>query len=261
MDIINKIYDQFLIITFIDSNYYDVYKIWIKHYKKHNIDKRLIIFGLDDNISKLIDSEVINISKSLTSFADLWIIRCEVIDKLLKNNNKVLHTDVDCLWLKNPFTYHLREFNDYDIISSQGTIFPYNCVNKNKCVLCMGFIYFNNTDRTKNIIDQVINMVYKSKDDQKSLNNIIKDFCFKFPDMIFESMFRDKTYIETNEPIYIFGDKDEKIMVLPHRNYVRNQNSKFISDDPIIYHPLTAKIRENKIKCLTNISINKKKIN
>lgn len=267
-------FDQkFYIISFINYAYYDVFNIWYKFYKLYNIEYDIIIFCLDDKVYDMIDKlniknvKLVNLSYTF-NLKSIWILRCEALDYLVNDKNlSILHTDFDCIWLKNLFNFDFNENNrkTYDIISSVGTIFPHKMCLKNYFVLCMGLIYFNNSEMSKQMIKNILSNVNNSKDDQACINMLCINLKFEYPNTYYKNLYKNKYYREYSDNIYC-NDK-YKMLILPHSLYLRNHKSLNYEDSKLItFHPLLPKDRNSKLeilnyKNLCNRFINKKLIN
>ena len=253
------------IISFLNINYIDVFEVWYRFYQKLYINKKLIICCLDNESYSYFESknfnDVIPIKSILpsNSLQLLWILRCETFHYLVtKLNISILHTDFDCIWFQNLFSYDFNEWNlkKYDIISSVGTIFPKAMSQANYFVLCMGLIYFNNSINSKKLLDKIKIDVYNTKDDQVSINMICKNFKFNYPENYYESTVNNIIYREYKE--YIYSTNPYKILVLPHDRYLRNQNSNhFNLGNLITYHPMLPKTKEDKLSVLNYENLNR----
>lgn len=263
----NLIYkNEFYIISFLDMNYINVFEVWYKFYQELNINKKLIICCLDNKSYSYFESKtfnnVIHIKNILpsNSLQTLWILRCETFHYLVnKLNISILHTDFDCIWFKNLFLYHFNEkhLKKYDVISSVGTIFPLEMSQSNHFVLCMGLIYFNNSNNSKLLLDKIKMDVYNSKDDQVSINMICKNFKFNYPKEYYENTVDNKIYREYKKCIVCSNPYN--ILVLPHHSYLRNQNSNnFNYNNLITFHPLLKKTKEDKLSILNYENLNNK---
>ena len=97
--------------------------------------------------------------------------RPQYILDLLKKGYDVLFSDVDTVWLQNPFPYFADDY--YDVF---GQLDLYNPKLKFPRVLCAGFVYYKSSDKTIQLVQTWIHNMRRygdRKPDQLVLNNII----------------------------------------------------------------------------------------
>ena len=140
-DVLNKIEDDTIIVTFIDYKYVTIFNIFYSYFKKLNL-KNLLVIALDissyNYLKKYNDINIFYIKYSLTNKDLFWRFRLSVINYIFKLSMKnIIHTDSDCLWFKN--ILELVKTLDYDIVGSVAYGFPENLVKKYGFILCCGF--------------------------------------------------------------------------------------------------------------------------
>ena len=104
-DVLNKIEDDTIIVTFIDYKYVTIFNIFYSYFKKLNL-KNLLVIALDissyNYLKKYNDINIFYIKYSLTNKDLFWRFRLSVINYIFKLSMKnIIHTDSDCLWFKN----------------------------------------------------------------------------------------------------------------------------------------------------------------
>jgi hypothetical protein len=164
------------IIVAISSNQYsDVALSWAKSMQDLNITNYLIIAMEEELHAKLKDNNInvaykpFVVDKDLGSF---WVFRLKVIKSLLDSGVNVIHSDTDALWLKNPLHKYFYD-SKFDVLASQGTIWPHDIVEKWGFVLCCGLIYYKSSPSNLLFFKELIKKSIEVKEDQTALNRIL----------------------------------------------------------------------------------------
>lgn len=108
-----------------------------------------------------------------------WEYRLAVLADALKKYGAILHCDVDALWRAD-----LRgelEAGDADINFSQGTVHPAATVAKHGFVLCCGFFYVRQSERTLRFFDEFLTATKRTGDDQIALNELLDETRWEVP--------------------------------------------------------------------------------
>jgi hypothetical protein len=171
--------DDCIIVTFIDYNYYDIFKIFYDYFKTLNLN--LLVVTLDENINKILNNlNYINIKILYRPYIlknkddNFWKFRLNIINEIFKENKKnIIHTDSDCFWFKNIFDEINKIKQTYDIIGSIAYSHPINIANNLGFVLCCGFYFIKYTEKNSSIIDNIQKVQINSNDDQVLFNNYL----------------------------------------------------------------------------------------
>ncbi len=101
---------------------------------------------------------------------DIFRIRKYFFSTLASSGISFVHSDADALWLQNIHPW-LEKHNKFDILISQGTLFPKKHHNIYNFTCCAGFFFCRANARTKLFFKQVEK--FDSDDDQISINNVL----------------------------------------------------------------------------------------
>lgn len=223
-DLLNKIEDDTIIVTFIDYKYVTIFNIFYSYFKKLNL-KNLLVIALDissyNYLKKYSDINIFYIKYSLTNKDLFWRFRLSIINYIFKISMKnIIHTDSDCLWFKN--ILELVKTLDYDIVGSVAYGFPENLVKEYGFILCCGFYYIRYNVKTKDFFDNIFKQKLNINDDQILINNYI--FSNKKTILNYENdIIIDK---------YIIMNDDLRIIILKDNIVSRNYDSELYC-----YHP------------------------
>jgi hypothetical protein len=212
--------EKYLVITFVDNKYYPIFEIFYKYYKKFN-RKDLLIISLDINvyakISKLGVATIL-LPFNISDRNYFWRYRLNIIKLIFEwSKMDIIHTDIDCIWLKDPIKYLLD--NEYDVITQIEYGHPFHLSKKNGFVMCCGFMKFNYSEKTLNMLREVMDL--KINDDQVSFN----EYLFRNVLKVDVNKYNYSKSIELSDGIRI-GILDEEIC---------NRNNKF--NNSYIFHP------------------------
>ena len=164
-----------LILSFCNFDYVKVALNWVGYLNKLNINNYLIValdsetetFLKEHNINtKLIEGEIPKRS------GKGWRWRFQQTYKFVKDGYNVIHSDLDAVWLKNPL--HLLDEESDIIASVDRGGFPPETYEKWNFTMCMGWVYYANTDATLNLFESILKNK-KNFDDQCEFNNYISD--------------------------------------------------------------------------------------
>lgn len=168
----------YLITVFVNSAYQTVLANWILFIYKCGIFNFCIVCLDKPIFDKCQEYNLFSIyypvdtSKNLHN---LWIKRVELLKYLILNDIPIIHSDLDAIWINNPFPYFkkLNEKIKADIIGSQGLIFPEFAFHNNGFIMCCGFFAINPTNNSKKWMEKWLFETKKSNDDQIAFNNIL----------------------------------------------------------------------------------------
>lgn len=246
-DIVNLAENKTLILSFANIDYLPVIDNWISALNRLKI-KNYIVVCLDQEIHNLFLQKNIPVllRPCVNELDSLWVHRIDIIKEFLDSGFNILHSDADAVWLKNPLEKYIYN-QSYDMIFSQGTVWPPDIHKKWQFVLCCGFFYVKSNAAVLKFFESLSIRVRKDKDDQISINRMLyeesikwevsDDYCLPF---------KDKTFICSNN---IIKGKNSHISVaiLPHRQFQRLQES---SDNIYVKHILSQKNSTDILKTL-----------
>lgn len=98
------------------------------------------------------------------SLHDVWRFRLQVLAELLEKGVDVVFSDVDAIWLQNPFGV----LEGGDIVASRGTI-PGRVRLKLGATACMGWVFFRGTPAVARFVREEVVPRF-NRDDQWALN-------------------------------------------------------------------------------------------
>ena len=73
---------------------------------------------------------------------------------LVDSGRDFIHSDADALWLKDPRAW-FAQHTEFDLLVSQGTVYPISHYSRHRFVLCAGFFFCRSNVRTQNYFRQV----------------------------------------------------------------------------------------------------------
>ena len=180
-----------------DSSYVRTFFNWLiffsRHCPKSLLIEDLYFICLDKKVHEQLSTRGINCSRTESNliirdqekmkagispdFSDLWRLRVNITDDLLRSGYDVMLTDSDAIWIKNPFPV-FNQYDDSDIISSRGN-FPFEIGASLGATLCMGFIYIKSSLGTIELWTKMRQVMDDEKrnskfsDDQIVLNKVL----------------------------------------------------------------------------------------
>lgn len=238
-------------IVFCGYSYLKTLRLWLDYYSKTG-SRNLVVFCLDRRTAEFCRLQKIAFYRVNVNLDDglspLWRKRLEIVSDLVEAGLSVILSDIDAVWLDNP-TSDLFDPR-FDIIATQGTVYPRNVYAKIGVVACCGLICFNHSPRSIRFLRQCLSDFDRFNDDQKAINNVLLDLGLS-PDMSLANMPKTRLPIpDSNEYIdAIDADFIAKtncglaVKFLGHKRYQRlfDQASR-----PVISHILTPKIGSHK---------------
>lgn len=184
---LQRITEPDIIITFVNYTYLPIFNIFYKYFKKFKLVNFLVISLDDKTFIDLNNQNIFTLlfNYKITEKKKFWEFRYDILDKLFRLSKKnIIHTDSDCIWLKNITKLPALNDTSYDIIGSIGKGAPKHVVNKIGFVFCCGFFKINYRKNTLNFFKLVKKKKYnkKVKDDQFRINNFIVNEYSKIED-------------------------------------------------------------------------------
>lgn len=210
-----------IILVFANYGYRHVLDVWLNSIKQCGVTNYLII-SLDREMQQyLTDNKtqtyLFNIDND---FAEIMIHRTDFILKTLNLGFNVIHSDADAIWCDDPQSEYFN-FDQHDLVFSQGTIFPPEIHDKWGFVLCGGLYGIKPGNKTRQLVEKVLKDVRISKNDQRSFNRVLYEKKISWQTKETYSLsFRGRS-VQCAEST-IEGASDEfKIALLPHKLFQR----------------------------------------
>ena len=128
----------------------------------------------------------------------IFKLRKKLFSALVDSGRDFIHSDADAYWLKDPRPW-LANHTEFDILISQGTIFPLEQYKRSHFVFCAGFFLCRSNMRTQNYFRQMEELT--DMDDQESMNQILLDdpnaYWYKYsPTIIWGPFFEMRQFYE-----------------------------------------------------------------
>jgi len=120
-------------------------------------------------------------SDSTHSKNQMWLLRTRVTNILLQAGTDVLISDLDALWLQNPFPV-LEHFPQSQLLASRAS-FPEEISLRLGATVCLGFAYVKSKKPSKALWVYLAEQLGQSfnPDDQRILNNMLLEIGLRFP--------------------------------------------------------------------------------
>jgi hypothetical protein len=165
--------EDVLVVAFSDNRYRDVLLNWLVAVHRLGISNYLIV-SLDEHIHDFL------LQRGFPSFlsvlrgplSNLWRLRLEVLRALCDHDLTIVHSDIDAIWLRNPVPEYFSGQSDH-LVATQGTVWPEDVVRKQGFVLCCGLFSIRSSPGIRSLLDDIIEDVKRTGDDQVSLNRIL----------------------------------------------------------------------------------------
>lgn len=185
---LQKIENDAVVVTFVDNQYLDLFKLFHVFWKRHCL-QNLLVISLDENVNSYLNNTDINyvyFDYPIRNRHAFWRVRLQLLDVIFTTAKKTLiHTDVDCFWFQNLLTC-IQSCSE-DICYSTGGTFPKNIADKYGFVLCCGFFGVKYNNNTKNYFRTLCTS--ENKDDQISTNEWIFSSAKQIINSSFNKMF------------------------------------------------------------------------
>ena len=230
------------IVTFVNEGYLPIVRNWLVAIARLNLTGQALVVTLDESAHEALANSGVRLlhrPKTLPGLNGLWIHRVAVLSELLKAGENIVHSDADAVWLGDPMP--ALTSGAFDLVFTQGTIWPPEVHAKRGIVLCCGLYFVRGTPQAGRFFARIAERVRSDTDDQRALNRMVDE---TFHDWVIEAPyaipFRDTQFICSRRPITAQGP-DVTLAVLPHHAYPRLMNG---SDGVIVGHPLSGKTCE-----------------
>ena len=175
-----------VIVTYASYSYLDhllnwlifLHRLEIKNYAVLCLDEQLQVFLKRRGFSCYVDEQSI-MSSAKETIQALWMRRMAHLIRFLSLNVDVVFSDVDAVWLQNPFTrripgakYALFDVDAFDVSAGRGQ-FPVDVRDAWGATLIMGAIYFKSTHRVHTLLSAAMEAMKLMHDDQVGLNRAL----------------------------------------------------------------------------------------
>jgi Nucleotide-diphospho-sugar transferase len=168
-----------LVIAFADSHHTDLTMNWLVALALAGVSNYLVI-ALDRQLYGVLAGRGIPSMLWEVEGGDLeklWVERARVFGILCEAGVDFIHSDVDAIWLRAPRRQCLSD-QGYDLIASQGTVWPSDAHNRFGFVLCCGFFRLRSTIASQRLMSELVAHIEGTRNDQVSLNRLlVRDEC------------------------------------------------------------------------------------
>ena len=110
-----------------------------------------------------------NMSKTSRAKTIFTMIRPKLWRTLADSGRDFIHSDADAFWLQDPRPW-LAQHTEFDLLISQGTVWPIAQFIRHHFVLCAGFFFCRANARTQNYFRRV---EAAKQDDQLTMNELL----------------------------------------------------------------------------------------
>lgn len=202
---------------------------WLIYWTKHcNTSSILYLLCLDDQIDRNLRQYGLSCSHTQVlptqaAHNRLWMIRTRLTYELLLSRIDVLITDLDALWLRDPFLSLSQHYSDSSIIASRAK-FPEGIAEVLGATLCMGFIYIKSSNETIAFWKELSETVSRTQtsDDQRAINEMLLRSNIDYGDRI---KFYKNTIVDRGR-VKFQGKYDLNVTLLPQHLFRRHCDVK-----------------------------------
>ena len=201
-----KYYDKYLVVAHSNNDQKNIALYFAKQCIKLKLKYK--IYCLDEEAFQFLTKNSIDVERGFFNKEYSYLYRYELLIKLLQNqyaDHKLIYSDIDCIPLSSAISQLSLEDNAEIAISisEQKGAIPQNFRKKFGFTFCTGFFicdkksinFLKNfvnewySEANKELWDRLIGTsCYKSLDDQKALNQLIKDNIRKVQKNIFDTI-------------------------------------------------------------------------
>nr|VFJ62258.1 MAG: Nucleotide-diphospho-sugar transferase [Candidatus Kentron sp. DK] len=240
-----------LIVACASEAYLPILANWLIALEVAGIDySRVKIFAFDQITHDCaeswgIDAEQISWDGTIANF---WLRRAEIFLELLSRGVTFVHSDLDAIWLKDPFPMLSTLGKDVDLIFSQGTWWPKDIHKEQGFVLCCGWFLARATEASLRFFSDVVADLEQTHDDQVSVNRLLFERKIKWTvcsNAAYHLEFRGAPIRCWSESV--FGecpDGGPSVAMLPHRLFQRIEDD---ANNIFVNHPLSPKSAAAKL--------------
>jgi hypothetical protein len=247
------------IITFCDGFYIPVALNWLAALDRLGLTRHAIICTLDAAAQAALPSALTLFRPcpaDCVGFEAKMAHRTEVIRHLVTQDQPIIHSDLDAVWLADPWP-HIRACNA-PLVFSQGTVWPPDVHRDLGFVLCNGLYFVQPTPMTQRILTTVASRVMTEGSDQAATNRVImpmvRNWRINAP---LGLPFRDTVLTTSRQPMQgLMTDETgdyAAIAILPHHQFPRLMTA--MTPDVIVAHPLSDKSAPDKRASLGRLGL------
>jgi len=165
-----------IILTFTDHVYLPIFNIWYEYFSKLNLTNLLVV-SLDpftfNNLNRR-GIRTILCNYHINDRNAFWKFRLDkIVDIFKKSKKNLIHTDSDCIWLKD--IYNLIHDLPNDFIGSMEHGIPKALTKQHGFVTCCGFYYVKYNDRMIAMFENIMAQTGHGTDDQVLFNYYMFD--------------------------------------------------------------------------------------
>ena len=250
-------YTSPLIVTHANYAYVEFLDNWLCAMERIGIDikKQCLLVALDKKThchiqEKNLDSILcdLDIFPTLIKRRIILTFRARFNSLLADMGIDFINSDVDAIWLKNPLPY-LARHNNYDLLTSQGIIYPGKAFKKWGFTLAYGFFLVKSTKQTRQFLKEAASQTTYTGDDQQWFNRVllesnldwqINDTCtYTYTDAP-----SDKNALLCSDTIIRGQSQDLRVGLLPFKQF--SMTSKAPTSDTYVYHARAPTIASKK---------------
>ena len=207
-----------------------------------------------------------NNNNKLTSPGKLWKMRFIKLRTLVKLGYDVVLSDLDAIWMKNPFIGKDKLFTiDHgDIVTSRAK-FPFTISQAWGSTACLGVIYFASTEKTIDLLSRAWYLLFTNytDDDQVAINQALANLArtkgnlaqSRVPPIPFVSKEKISPF-SNNDAIGIFPPNSLKVRFISHSKIPRFCGENSNKQDIFIAHCSFREEKENINKKRKSYSFN-----
>lgn len=246
--------DNLVTILFANDAYTEIAFNWVASATRVDASNYWFI-ALDEQIhAKLKAKNIPNVLVELEAgdLSKLWILRIQIFKILVMRGVDFVHTDADAVWLKNPIELYGEELQRFDLIASQGTIWPPTVHNEWGFVLCCGYFMLKATPNSMKFLDDLEKDVALTGDDQVSLNQVLLSRKVRWKIKAAQMLNTHVGQILVSQSLLIGKGKDIKVGLIPFMEIPR---IPVRGADPVVLHPLAPKSNEEKKELFKQLNI------
>lgn len=228
-----------MITVFVDERYLAIAANWLAAVRRLGLERQVVLVTLDPEAERALAAvHSPRLFRPLESrgLGDLWIHRVRVLSSLLAEGRDVVHSDADAVWLANPMVDLFPP--GFDMVFSQGTIWPPDILAKRGVVACCGLFAVRASPRTCAFFAALERRVAVEHDDQVSINRLLDEtmgpWHIESPAHMAVS---GASFTISNAMMTAHAD-DLKVGVLPFRKYPRLMSGP---EGVVVGHPLSGK--------------------
>jgi hypothetical protein len=239
-----------LVIAFCDSTYLPLLQLWVRRVIELGV-RRLKIFSLDAITNDWCTSQGIASARVEWGgdLSDLWVQRIRIFSELLASGQEFVHSDIDAIWIQNPFQAGSARDRSEDLLFSSGTVWPPDVHDQWGFILCCGWFWAKPSGATQAFFQALEADVRRTGDDQVSVNRLLAAMGARWRtdgQGDYRLAFRDRWLQCWSNPIRAEAGS-LSIALLPHVEFQRLPED---SERAVVKHYLTPKNGPQKLSVL-----------